>query len=162
VFPITGEPIPAVRGAGGYRTLFHINLDRRDGFPIQPGSWDECYFIELRDGRIAITVKAREVFAVWSRSDDTAVEAAQRQSDHTEIYDLRTLGLADQAGRPTAEGRTLLEFLRNGGKLTRRGDDTGILRLAQRLRGWMGLHGDPFQFTPTRTLWSTFFESSRD
>lgn len=157
VFPIPGEPIPAVRGAGGYRTLFQISLDRRDGFPIQPHSWDECSFTELRDGRIAITVKTSEVFAAWSRSDDTAVEAAQRQSDHTEICDLRTLGLADQAGRPTAEGRTLLEFLRNGGKLTQRGDDK-VLRLAQRLRDWMDLQSPPFQFSPSRKMWVAGFD----
>ena len=32
------------------------------------------------------------------------------------------------------------------------------LRLAQRLRTWMGIDGDPFQFSPSRRLWSAVFE----
>lgn len=91
------------------------------------------------------------------RSD---LEAAERSGIRTEEYDLRTPGLADQVGRPTAEGRVLLEFLRNGGKLTRRGDDKDILRLALRLQAWMGLEITPFQFTRSRMLWSTIFETS--
>lgn len=54
----------------------------------------------------------------------------------------------------------MLEFLRNGGKLMRRGDDKDILRLALRLRKWMGLEAEPFRFTHSRTLWSTLFEAS--
>lgn len=57
-------------------------------------------------------------------------------------------------------GGVLLEFLRNGGKLQRRGDDKDMLRLAQRLRDWVGLEASPFHFTASRTLWSTDFECS--
>ncbi|BDC48880.1 hypothetical protein F183_A11960 [Bryobacterales bacterium F-183] len=164
VFPIDGEPIRAVHGTGGYRCLFQISLDRTDGFPVQPERWEECRFIELPDGRIAISVRTKEVFATRTISEETArrtdLEAAERYGVRTEEYDLRALGLADQSSRPTAEGRTLLEFLRDGGKLARRGDDKDILRLAQRLRDWMGLDAEPFQFTRSRTLWSTLFESS--
>jgi hypothetical protein len=164
VFPIDGDPIRAMHGTGGYRCLFHISLDRTDGFPVQPQRWDECRFTELPDGRIAISVRTKEVFAARTISEETAprtdLEAAERFGVRTEEYDLRTLGLADQTGRPTAEGRVLLEFLRNGGKLTRRGDDKDILRLALRLQEWMGLEITPFQFTRTRMLWSTLFETS--
>lgn len=162
VFPIAGEPIRAVHGTGGYRCLFQICLDRRDGFPVQPERWDDCRFIELRDGRIAISVRTKEVFAAKSVSEETLhrtdIEAAERLGVRTEEYDLRTLGLADRVGNPTTEGRVLLEFLRNGGKLTRRGDDKDVLRLAQRLRDWMGIDGNPFQFSPSRKLWSSLFE----
>ncbi len=165
VFPINGEPIRAVHGTGGYRCLFQISLDRVDGFPVQPARWDECRFTELPDGRIAISVRTKEVFAARTISDETTsrtdLEAAERSGVRTEEYDLRALGLADQVGRPTAEGRVLLEFLRNGGELTRRGDDKDILRLAQRLRDWMGLEVEPFRFTQSRALWSTVFESFR-
>lgn len=89
----------------------------------------------------------------------TAIEAAERVGVRTEDYDLRLLGLADQSGIPTSEGRLLLEFLRNGGKLNRRGDDWDLLQLAQRLRKWMDIDGNPFQFSPSRRLWSAAFES---
>lgn len=161
VFPIDGEPIRAVHGTGGYRCLFQISLDRADGFPVQPERWDDCRFTELPDGRIAISVRTKEVFAARTISEETArrtdLEAAERSGVRTEHYDLRTLGLADPVGRPTDEGRVLLEFLRNRGKLTRSGDDKDILRLARRLRHWMGLDAEPFQFSPGRGLWSTHF-----
>jgi hypothetical protein len=164
VFPIDGEPIRAVHGTGGYRCLFQISLDRTDGFPVQPERWDECRLTELPDGRIAISVRTKEVFAARTVSESTArrtdLQAAERFGVRTEEYDLRALSLADQLGRPIGEGRVLLEFLRNGGKLTRRGDDKDILRLAQRLRAWMGLEAEPFRFTQSRALWSTMFESS--
>lgn len=162
VFPIAGEPIRAVHGTGGYRCLFQISLDRRDGFPLQPERWDDCRFTELRDGRIAISVRTKEVFAARSISEEaprrTDLEAAERLGVRTEEYDLRALGLADQVGNPTPEGRVLWEFLRNGGKLIRRGDDKDVLRLAQCIRDWMGIDGDPFQYSPSRRLWNAAFE----
>lgn len=164
VFPIDGEPIRAVHGTGGYKCVFQISLDRTDGFPIQPDRWDDCRFTELPDGRIAISVRIKEVFAAKAISEETvprmSIEAAQRLGYRTEEYDLRTLGLADQVGRPTGEGRVLLKFLRNGGKLTRKGDDREILRLARLLRTWMVLESEPFLFSQDRSLWSTVFESS--
>ncbi len=164
VFPIDGEPIRAVRGTGGYRCVFQINLDRTDGFPVQPERWNECSLTELRDGRIAISVRTKEVFAARTISEETAgrtnLEAAEQFGVRTEEYDLRTLGLADEVGRPTGEGRVLLELLRSGGKLTRRGDDKKVLRLAQWLRNWMRLEDDPFQFTSCRILWNALFDTS--
>lgn len=68
--------------------------------------------------------------------------------------------MADQTGNPTGEGRILLQFLRNGGKLIRRGDDKDVLHLAQRLRDWMGIETQPFRFTSSRTLWNTLYESA--
>lgn len=162
VFPITGKPIPAVRGAGGYRTLFHISLDRRDGFPVQPERWDACCFTELRDGRIAISVRTKEVSAARTRDGETqrltATEAGERDGLRSEIYDLRTLGLGSESGRPTSEGRVFVALLRAGGKLYRRGDDKDILRLGERLRRWMGVDSGPFQFAPSRRLWTATFE----
>lgn len=162
VFPIDGEPIRAVHGTGGYRCLFQISLDRTDGFPVQPERWAECRFTELPDGRIAISVRTKEVFAARTISEETPrrtdLEAAERLSVRTEEYDLRALGLADQLGRATAEGRLLLDFLRNGGKLTRRGDDKDVLRLATRLCEWIGLKDFPFQYSPSRKLWIATFE----
>lgn len=162
IFPIAGEPIRAVHGTGAYRCIFKIGLDRRDGFPSPPERWDDCRFTELPDGRIRISVKSKEVFAARTVSEETlrrtAIEAAEREAVRSEDYDLRVLGLADDAGNPTAEGRVLVDFLRNGGKLNRRGDDKDLLRLAQRLRSWMGIDGDPFQFSASRRLWNAVFE----
>jgi len=162
IFPIPGKPIRSVHGTGAYRCTFQIGLDRRDGFPAPPERWDDCKFTELKDGRISISAKSKEVFAARTISEGmlrrTGIEAAERVGVRTEDYDLRVLGLADQAGKPTAEGCLLLELLRNDGKLNRRGDDKDLLRLAQRLRDWMGTEGDPFQFSPSRRLWSAAFE----
>jgi hypothetical protein len=162
VFPIDGEPIKAMRGTGSYRCVFQISLDRQDGFPVQPERWDECCFTELRDGRIAISVSTKEVFRARAFSENTTLppdnEVAERTGIRTEEYDLRALGLADDTGTPTAAGSVLLEFLRNGGKLTRRGDDKDVLRLGERLRLWMGVDSGPFQFAPSRRLWTATFE----
>lgn len=162
VFPIDGEPIRTVRGTGGYQCMFQISLDRADGFPVQPERWDECCFTELRDGRIAISVSTREVFQARAFSENTTLppyyEVAERIGIRTEEYDLRALGLADDTGTPTAAGRVLLEFLRNGGKLTRRGDDKDVLRLGERLRLWLRVDSGPFRFAPSRQLWTATFE----
>ncbi len=162
VFPIEGESIRAVHGTVAYRCIFKIGLDRRDGFLSPPDRWDDCRFTELNDGRIGISVKSKEVFAARTFSEEThrrtVLEAAERVGVRTEDFDLRVLGMAEQSGIPTSDGRLLLEFLRNGGKLNRRGDDKGLLRFAERLRMWMGINGDPFQFSPSRRLWSAVFE----
>ena len=162
VFPIAGESIRALHGKGAYRCVFQIGIDRRDGFPIWPERWEECQFVELRDGHIQISVKCKEVFAASARDEETrrltALEAGERDNLRTEEYDLRVLGLASDAGVPTTEGAVLLEFLRSGGKVYRRGDDKDVLRLGQRLRTWMGVNAAPFQFAPSRRLWTATFE----
>jgi hypothetical protein len=156
VFPIAGEPIRAVHGKGAYRCLFQIGLERRDGFPVRPDEWEDCSFVELQDGRIRISVKSKEVFAARTRSEETqrltAIEAGERETVRSEEYDLRALGLATDSGIPTAEGGVLLDFLRNGGKQYRRGDDKDVLRLGQRLRTWMAMDSGPLQFTLSRRL----------
>jgi len=161
VFPIEGESIRSVHGTGAYRCLFRIELDRREGFPWPPEHWEDCEFTELLDGRIRISVQSREVFAARAVAEEsgrrTAIEAAERSGVRTEDYDLRTLGLAYPSGVPSAEGRILIEFLRHDGKLVRRGDDKDVLRLAQRLRTWVGIDSEPFRFSNSRRLWSVAF-----
>jgi len=107
-------------------------------------------------------VKSKEVFAANTRDEETrrltAIEAGERETLRSEEFDLRVLGLANDAGVPTAEGSVLLDLLRGGGKLYRRGDDKDILRLGERLRIWMGMDSGPFQFTPSRRLWTATFE----
>ena len=162
VFPIAGEPIQAIHGKGAYRCLFQIGLDHRDGFPVRAQRWENCQFLELRNGRIQISVKSKEVFAARARDEDThrltTLEVGEREAMRSEEYDLRTLGLANDSGVPTAEGSALLGFLRGSGKLHRRGDDKDVLRLGERLRVWMGMASGPFQFTPSRRLWTATFE----
>ena len=91
MFPIAGEPIRALHGKGAYRCLFKIGLDRRDGFPMRPERWEDCQFVELRDGRIQISVKSTEVFAARSRDEEsqrlTAMEAGEREAMRSEEYD---------------------------------------------------------------------------
>ncbi len=162
VFPIPGEPIQAIHGKGAYRCVFQIGLDRRDGFPMRPQRWEDCRFFELRDGRVQMSVTSKEVFAAKTRDGETqrltALEAGERDGLRSEDYDLRTLGLGNESGVPTAEGTVLIAFLRGGGKLYRRGDDKDVLRLGERLRIWMGMDSGPFQFTPSRRLWTATFE----
>lgn len=132
-----------MHGTRGYQYLFQISFDRCDGFPVQPERWDDCRLTEPRDGRIAISVRTKEVFAaktiVEKSSGRTGFEAGERLGGRTEDYDLRALVLADQIGNPTGEGRVLLELLRYKGKLTRRGDHRDVLKLTQRLWAWMGV-----------------------
>jgi hypothetical protein len=162
VFPIEGKSIRSVHGTGAYRCVFQIGLDRREGFPWPPEHWEDCEFTELPDGRIRISVQSREVFAARAVAEEsgrrTAIEAGERLGIRSEDYDLRTLGLADPSGVPSAEGRVLIEFLRHDGKLTRRGDAKDVLHLAQRLRAWMGVDSEPFRFSLGRKLWSVTFE----
>ena len=69
IFPIAGESIRSVHGTGAYRCIFKIGLDRRDGFPAPPERWDDCRLTELKDGRISISVKSKEVFAARTISE---------------------------------------------------------------------------------------------
>ena len=75
---------------------------------MRPQRWEDCQFLELRDGRIQISVKSKELFAAKVRDEETqrlkAMEAAEREAARSEKYDLRVLGLANDAGVPTAEG----------------------------------------------------------
>lgn len=162
VFPIDGEPMRAAHGTGGYRCLFQISLARTDGFPVRPERCAERRFTELPEGRIAISVRTKEIFAARTISEETArrtdFEAAERLGVRTEGYDLRALGFADQVGCTRGEGRVLLEFIRNGGKLSRRGDDKDVLGLTKRLRDWIGIQTESFHFSPSRRFWSAHFK----
>lgn len=163
VFPISDEPITALRGQG-YRCLFRVYLDRNNRLPFQPVSWEACTITELADGQIEIAASTKEVFATWT--DSVSGQAGLQGAERTEIgrarYQLRVLGLADDAGNPTKEGRLLLEFLRSRGKVVRPGDDLLVLRLGQWLRNWCNLQDPPFQFIASRALWHARFEGTSD
>jgi hypothetical protein len=122
IFPIAGDSIRSVHGTGAYRCTFKIGLDQRDGFPSPPDRWDDCRLTELEDGRISISERVKEVFAARAISEEirqrTAIEAAEHLGVRTEDYDLRLLGLADQAGNSTSQGRLLLEFLHKDGNVS--------------------------------------------
>lgn len=117
-----------------------------------------------RDGRIVISVRTKEGFASRIISERAArrfeMGTAMQFGVRTGEYCPRALDLADQVGRPTGEGCVLLEFLRHGGKLGRCGDDMDLLCFEKCVREWMGIDGDPFQFSRSRTLWSGLFECS--
>jgi hypothetical protein len=131
IFPIAGHSISSVHGTGAYRCIFKIGIDRRDGFPSPPERWDDCRFTELKDGRISIAVKSKEVFAARTISEETqrrtAIEAAERVGVRREDYDLRVLGLADQSGTDVDHVReqvvepVLRKLMTSGGSALARG-----------------------------------------
>ncbi len=103
----------------------------------------------LRERTRAGLAYARENGKRLGRPATAAIHAA-------EIRKLHRAGISkSEIARRLQIGRTLLEFLRRGGKLTRRGDNNDILRLAQGLRAWEGLEAASLQLTRPRTMWST-------
>jgi hypothetical protein len=111
---------------------------------MRPQRWEDCQFLELRDGRIQISVKSKEVFAAKTRDEETqrltAMEAGERETVRSEEYDLRVFGLANDSGVPTADWSVLLDFLRGAGKLYSRGDDKDVTP-AQRAVADLDGHG---------------------
>jgi len=124
-----------------------------------------CWLIQVaREHGVDLTGPEQREKSAYERAfrmflDHPAVFEEARALAHWENLPRRSTERRNGMGRPTAEGRVLLDFLRNGGKLTRRGDDMDVLRPGRRLGAWMGAEGSPFQYVPSRLLWSARFET---
>ena len=75
---------------------------------------------------------------------------------------LEDLGLRTDAGRLTEEGTAFEELLRAGGNLPRRSNDMIVLKLAERLREWTGLNGEPLRLVEASQSWTAVFACSSE
>jgi hypothetical protein len=87
---------------------------------------------------------------------------AERDSTSRRAHSLEDMKLRLDAGRLTEEGTAFVELLRSGGTLARRGNDIVVLRLAQRLREWTGLDGEPLRLVEASRCWTAVFACSSD
>lgn len=166
LFPIDGSPIAYHKSAGLYECKFRVRLAGDSSFPTPSGvSWLDFRFVERRDGRLAVTVSEKKVFRaheVERGSSWRTEEVAQREEAVTRIFSFEEVGLRNSRGSLTSEGMLLIELLKGEGKLKRRGDDVAVLKLAEWLRSWTGLDGDPLQYIGRNQLWSACFECSME
>lgn len=161
ILAITGDPIPIVKATGEYQCTFGVSLESDRGFPTPAGvTWADFHFQELLGGRLRVGVRAKETFQARVRtsgSEQTSSEVAERETLLQQEYALDQLGLTNSQGLPGTEGKALLELLRSSGKLRRPADDLAVLRLGARLKGWIGLSGEPLQFSERARVWVTYF-----
>jgi hypothetical protein len=164
LFQIDGSPIAYQKSTGRYECNFRVRLAGDSSFPTPPGvSWLDFRFVEHRDGRLAVTVSEKKVFradAVERGPRRRTEEVAQREESVTRSFSFDEVGLRNSRGFLTSEGILLTELLKGDGKLKRRGDDIAVLKLAEWLRGWTGLDGEPLQYSGRNQLWSASFECS--
>ena len=162
LFAIGEEPIIFDKASGEYRCAFGARMRADDGFPTPAGaSWLDFRFEELAGGRLAVGVKSKEVFrARQIQKDDgrTITETAEREDRTWREYSLVSLGLANDSGNPTPEGRALLECLRSEGKLQRPPEDMAVLKVGRWLRRWTGIEDDPINYSDSRKAWMAHFE----
>jgi hypothetical protein len=161
ILPITGDPVPCDKSSGEYRCAFSVSLESDRGFPTPEGvTWADFRFQELPGCSVRVGVRAKETFQARVRSggaEQTSADVAEREAMLQREYTLDQLGYCNSQGLPTAEGQALLDLLRGGGKLRRPGDDFAVLRLGARLKEWIGLPGEPLQFSEGRRVWVTYF-----
>ena len=166
LIPIDGNPIEHNKRAGLYECKFRVRLVGDSSFPTPPGaSWLDFRFVERGDGRLAVTVSEKKVFRAHEVERATGrrtEEVAQREEPATRLFSLEELGLRDSRGRLTAEGTVLVELLRGGGRLNRRGDDVAVLKLAAWLRNWTGLEGEPLQYADRNQVWTACSECASE
>lgn len=78
------------------------------------------------------------------------------------LYSLEEIRLRTAAGKLTAEGGVLVNIVRSGGRLLRRGDDLAVLNLAKLLREWAGVEEQPFRFSEGTGSWTALFACSSE
>ena len=161
ILPITGDPVPCDKASGEYRCAFAVSLESDRGFPTPEGAtWADFHFQELPGSRVRVGVRSKETFQARIHaggSQHTSADVAEREATMQREYTLDQLGFCNSQGLPTAEGQALLDLLRGGGKLRRPGDDFVVLRLGARLKEWIGVPGEPLQFSEGRRTWVTYF-----
>jgi hypothetical protein len=162
LIPAEGESILWDPTEEAYTCCFGIHRTGEVTLP-QPSdsSWMSYEFVERRDGRIAVGVKANQLQrAKNARTGET--DAAEHQETRWQEYSLVDLGLARDVDRLLPEGQAFIELLRSGGRLVRAGDDMAVLKLNRWLRDRTGLAGDPLQFSEATGTWIAAFDCSSE
>jgi len=162
---IDGDPLSYVKKARTYTCSFQIRLDGDEGFRTPSGaSWLDLGFHERTDGRILVSVAEKRRFrahASHRQDGQREIEVAECDGTITRIHSLEEMGLRSDRGRLTEEGAAFVHLLR-AGMITRDGNDMVVLRLAQRLRDWTGLGGDPLRLVEASRCWTAVFARSSD
>jgi len=166
VVGVDGDPIENHRKAKAYACQFEIRLAGDEGFRALAGvTWLDLAFHERSDGRILVTAPERRQFrargAQNPRGESTG-EVAEERRTATRTFCLEEMGLRTQASRLTPEGAAFVGLLRAGGMLPRRGNDVVVLKLAQQLREWTGLEGEPLRLVEASRSWTAVFACSSE
>jgi hypothetical protein len=162
---VDGNPLVYAKKAQTYTCNFQVRLDRDEGLRAPPGaSWLDFAFHERADGRILVSVTEKHQFRAHGShlgDQQRVTEVAERDGTITRTHSLEEIGLRDNAGRLTEEGATFVQLLR-AGAIRRNGNDMVVLGLAQRLRNWTGLDGDPLRLVESSRSWTAVFACSSD
>jgi hypothetical protein len=162
LIPIDGDPVEYHMKAGLYKCSFQIKNSADNSFPTPNGAtWLDFSFHLQRDGRLRVSVSARHSIRTLGgtgSASDKVEDLPQPESAVSNIYSFEDLGLRTSTGALTPEGKAFEALLRGGGRLEAKGDDMAILKLAERLRTWTGLKGDPLQFAGSTRMWRASFD----
>jgi hypothetical protein len=166
LFLLDGKPFKDTRVTHRYEARFTIFAEEGLRFPTPEDlTWDGVSIAEVRAGVILVRADAADAFGVYTAPDDETKspgrwEAAVREGTIEREYDLRSLGLADEDGKPNPTGEALLAILRGGGKVRRKNDDKAMLALGRLLGNLMQIDTPPFQFSSIQNKWSALFEAT--
>ena len=162
LFAIAESPIVRDKKSGEYRCAFNVRLRADEGFPTPAGaSWLDFRIKELAGGRLAVGVKSKEVFRSRQMQPGEGCGipvTAEREARIWREYSVIVLGLANDSGIPTPEGRALLECLRSEGRIQRLPEDLAVLKLGRWLRRWTGVEDDPINYSESKGAWLAHFE----
>jgi hypothetical protein len=163
---VDGDPIEHHKKASTYSCQFEVRLAHHWGYPTPPGAtWLDFSFHEDRDGRLLVTVTRTQRFRARGNSAEDGRmehEVAERGAPTGLLYSLEEIRLRTAAGKLTAEGGALVNIVRSGGRLLRRGDDLAVLNLAKLLREWAGVEEQPFRFSEGTGSWTALFACSSE
>jgi hypothetical protein len=163
---IDGRPFKDSRVTRRYEARFKIAAEEGLRVPTPEGlNWDGVGIVEVRPGVIVVNADGAAAFAVYTAPDAEADnpgrwEVAAQATPLRREYDLRSLGLADEDGRPTPAGDALLAVLRGSGKVERKQSDGAMLTLGGLLSQLMQIDTSPFAFSRAQQEWSALFEAS--
>lgn len=163
---IDGDPIPHVKEEQGYRAAFTISTDGTPRLRAPQGAvWSGVSISEARAGVIRIAFRANEAYGVSVYGDEDGAahgrEAAEREVDQEQEFNLASLNLADAQGKPDRRGNALIAVLRGKGVVLRpQDDDDTMLELNGFLCDWTGIADSAFDFAPNEGKWVAKFESS--
>lgn len=163
---IEGESIVYDKDESAYRTAFRISSERTLQFPTPEGaSWTNVSIAPHGETGVRIVVTASETFSASGYTEDEEDggdvhqwEAAEREGTVERTYDLRTLGLADDRGRPNRAGQALLAVLAGKGTVQRKANDKGMLELCGVLSKLMSIDDSPFEFAEIEEKWVSIFD----
>src|ERR1019366_892121 len=78
----------------------------------------------------------------------------------TRVHSLDEIGLRAGGEKLTAEGMAFVKLLRSGGTIPFAGNQMVMIKLAELLREWTGLPGDPIQLAKASRRWTAVFSCS--